>query len=337
MAHWLTSGPMYLGGRGGIGKTLLAQQLGTCLGLGRPFLDAIETPVRVLFWACEDDHDELWRRQLAICQWLGVSMDRLDGWLTIEPRLGMDNTLFTTAMGRPTWTPLRDEARAQINDLGADVFILDNIGQTFGGNENDRHHVTAYVNGLVGLRPDSGFTPLILGHPAKSTGSEFSGSTAWENAVRMRWYLGPTLPDQPDAAAEVPDPLVRYISKRKANYTAQDWRRLTFRDGVLVPETHQDGPRFDSGARQEIAQAVVRKGLRRLLEIGVDPTMAANSPDYLPRKLMAMRLHEDHSKAELAQAMNALLLSGVIAVAEVRGADRHPRKVLRLAGEGCGK
>lgn len=334
MAHWITSGPMYLGGRGGAGKTLLAQQLGTALAVAKPFIDTIGTSTNVLMWACEDDHDELWRRQQDICRWLSIDMTDLAdlaGRFTLEPRLGLDNTLMAPVYGVPAWTPLLDELTEQVNDTAADMLIVDNISQTFGCNENARHDVTAFVNGLLGIRP--GITVCLLGHPAKGKESEFSGSTAWENAVRMRWYLGSTLPDRPDSEA---DPNVRYIAKRKANYTAHDWRRLRYQDGVLHPEITASGTRYDSGHRREIARAVVMKALRAILDIGLEAAPSANSPDYLPRKITEMKFGEDLTRKELADAFNELLATGQIVVTSSRGSDRHHRKVVRPA-EWCGK
>src|SRR5690606_33247747 len=66
--HWLPMGhPALLAGSGGVGKTLLAQTLGTCLALEYEYIDVIAKPRRVLMWAGEDERDELWRRQIAIC------------------------------------------------------------------------------------------------------------------------------------------------------------------------------------------------------------------------------------------------------------------------------
>jgi RecA-family ATPase len=330
---WLTNGPTLCAGKGGIGKTLLLQQASTHLAVATPYLDAATSPAKVLMLACEDDHDELWRRQEDICRHIGISLADLDGKLTIDARLGLDNTLFAVAYAKPTWTPLMTELREQVNDTAADVVVIDNIGQTFGGNENDRHHVTSFVNGLVGLRP--GISVVLLGHPAKGVGSEFSGSTAWENAVRMRWYMGTTLPDQAKNEDHGdPDPLVRYLSKRKANYSPQDWRRLTYQNGVLLADSAAgNGTRLDSMARREVARAVTVKGLKRLIEIGIDTTPANTSPNYLPKKVIEMSFHEGHGKRELADALNTLLADGGITITTVRGTDRHDRKVLRIGGQ----
>ena len=187
---WLSYTLTLFVGAGGIGKTLLALQIAVALATGKRFLGDVARPLKVLVWACEDDHDEIWRRVLAICQWFDIDMASLQGQLIIEPRVGLDNTLYTTEFGKPLWTPLIGELDAQVNDYAADVFWLDNIGQTFGANESDRHHVTAFQNGIIGMAHGRKFAPVIMGHPARSLGSEFAGSAAWENTARMRRYLG---------------------------------------------------------------------------------------------------------------------------------------------------
>ena len=70
---WLGFGHVtLLVGQGGIGKTLLAQQMASCMALGREFVGEVERPFKSLMWACEDDHDELWRRQVYLSRWCNV-------------------------------------------------------------------------------------------------------------------------------------------------------------------------------------------------------------------------------------------------------------------------
>lgn len=73
--YWLAMGHVTLmAGEGGSGKTGVAQALGSCLALRREYLDWVPTERRVIMWACEDDTDELWRRQVAIAKWLDVPL-----------------------------------------------------------------------------------------------------------------------------------------------------------------------------------------------------------------------------------------------------------------------
>jgi len=318
--EWLGLGTTLLAGKGGVGKTHVAQTIATALALGINFLDAVPAPKRVLFWACEDDHDEFWRRQIPICRYFGVRLADLKGKFIAEPRLGRDNTLFFAEFGAPRWTPLHGELIEQVHDYQADVTFIDNIGQTFGGKEADRHHVTAFVNGMTGIAKGRPHSTVLLAHPAKQEDSEFSGSTAWENSVRMRWFMGMKLPDQTaEEGGDEQDPDVRYFAKRKTNYTVKDFRKLTYRDGVFQPDTPVGAfaARMSAERVAEAAEEVILRALDRLQTAQVRVTDARTSPDYLPKKMREMKLTEDFGPKDLSAALGRLRLAGKIAEAIV--------------------
>jgi hypothetical protein len=309
LQDWLTPAPTMLAGGGGIGKSLMIQTTATALTSGvRYFTDAVAS-LRVLIWSCEDDHDEIWRRQEAICRHLGIELADLAGKLTIVPRVGHENTLLDLVFGKPTFTPLLLELREQVNDLHADILVLDNLGQVYGGNESDRHQATLFVNGVHGIVRGRPFAPIFCGHVARTQGSEYSGSAAWENACRMRWYLGRHLPDQRPEDDIEGDPEVVYLAKRKANYTSRDFRKFRYSDGLFLPED-VEGVRFDQANRNDIAERVVLKALGRLRTAGINATDGVTSPDYLPKQVVAKGYAEDHTKQELAAAMNRLMGAG---------------------------
>lgn len=309
MSEWLTTGATILAGRGGTGKTTLAQTMASAGATQTTYITSIEKIIVNFMWACEDDHDELWRRQIQICSALGIEMTALEDLFYLESRLGCDNTLFAPVMGRMQWTPAFELLKEEVNDVGADVLWLDNIGQTFGGNENERHPVTAFVNGLMGLRP--GIAVVLLGHPARNSGSEYAGSAAWENAVRSRWYFGDRLPDQPDE--QEPEEDVRYLCRRKANYSFRDYARLRYRNGVFMPE-QPDGlsfaERFGGQNRQESLDTIVLAGFDKCVAAGIAVTDGRTSPDYLPTRLVDMGLNAGRSKRDIAATMNRLMADG---------------------------
>jgi hypothetical protein len=319
ISHWLPKEPTLMAGQGGVGKSLLAQTIATALALGRSFLDEIREPSTVLMWACEDDHDELWRRQVAICKYFDVPLDTLEGRLILEPRRGLENTLYSLAFGAPVWTPLRAELASQVADYGADVLFLDNIAQTYGANENDRHQATTFVNGIIGLVS----TPVILGHPAKAAGSEFSGSTAWENAVRMRWYMGYQLPDQEPEEGAAEDPNVRFFAKRKTNYSEKDFRKLTFENGLFVPEVKGPGDgfadRWGGRDRAKAAEDCVLNAIETFVTQGIRVTDGKTSPDYLPKKMREGKLAGSFTPKELSGALAQLRISGRVTEGPVGG------------------
>lgn len=328
LEHWLSWHPTLLAGRGGIGKSLLAQQLGTALACGLPtWCQAVE-PVKVLYWACEDDHDQLWRRQAMICEHLQIGFDRLTEF-RVDARHGLENTLVSTEFGRPLWTGQIELLRQQVNDLGTDVLILDNLGHTFGANENIRHDVTLFVNGIVGLVTDRPFCPILLGHPSKATNSEYSGSTAWENAVRMRWYLDDKLPDQHADPELKPDPDYRVLAKRKTNYTRMDYVQFRFADGVLVPDQpDESAPGLMQNLRKRGTTRIVLAAITKLAAVRIFGNNTSGRY-FLPHLIIENKLAEGRSKFELADAMRELVMDKKIEMVAL-GKDGKGRPISGL-------
>lgn len=297
-------------GIGGIGKTLLAQQILSHLSLREPgaqFIDTLTAPTKCLMWACEDDHDELWRRQIHIAKSMNEPLEEFHSKLHIFPRYGMDNAMMVQEGGKLLWTPRLGELQEQVNDHGAKVVCLDNSSHLYGANENDRHAVTSFLNGLSGALP--GCAILLLSHPSRGQGSEYSGSSAWENTARSRLYLGTKLPDDKSDDVE-PDQNVRYLARRKSNYSAKDYRRFTYDQGVLVADALEPESGLFSHLRDKKAERVLIDGARALKERDIRFTDAANSSDYLPKKVMAYKLGQGCNKSELAEAMRTMILDG---------------------------
>jgi RecA-family ATPase len=306
---WLGPWPTLMAGAGGAGKTRLWQTVATALATGQRYLADPVAPLNVLLWLCEDTQSETWRQQIAINTHFGLTMADLKERLHIVPRQGHDNTLLDLTFGKPTFTPLLAELREQVNDLKVDVLVLDNVAQIFGANENDKHHATVFVNGIAGVVLDRPFAPVIIGHTARSQASEFSGSAAWENACRMRWYLGAKLPDQTAEEDEPVDTDTVYLARRKANYTSKDWRRLRFRNGLFVPDEAEGLPALQS-VRDEAAERVVLAAFPRLVAMGLVPSDKPQAADFLPKHIQAKGLAQNHSKKELIGAMNRLMGTG---------------------------
>ena len=302
-----------LSGLGGIGKSLLAQQIGSAIALGVPFIDTISRARNVLLWAAEDDEEELTRRQQSIATSMGRSLADFAGKLIVESFDGRDCTLAAVTHGDFGVTALIEELRQQVNDYRADVAILDNIARLFGGNENDRHQVTRFVAELVGATAERGAAVLLLGHPGRSTGSEFSGSSAWENTVRARLWLSDKLPDQQRDPDTEPAEGVRYLSRRKSNYSARDLRTFHYQAGIFVPEPSEmasAGGGLTDSIRRAKADRVALEAFRKLVAMGQVPTDGSSSSNYLPKAVVEYRINEGLTKRELTEAMRRLMTDG---------------------------
>lgn len=326
---WLPMGaPALLAGRGGIGKTLLAQTIGTCLAANLNYFADTPRPLRVLSWFGEDDHDELWRRQLDVCAWAGIGIEELEGRLIVQSYASQDITLAGHVFGKLTQTPLMGELREQVQDYQADYVFLDSLARIFGGSENDRHDVTTFISWLTAACGAAGV--CILGHPGKAAGSEFSGSTAWEGSVRARLYLGERLPDAEPDDDDAPDDAVRYLARRKANYSAKDWVKLEYCRGVLMPARVEPAP-FGRPNAEYQADTVLR-AIRTLAAKGIHGNASTRSGEYLPRLAKQYRLLDRMTERQFATVMRDLILEGRIVTAEVgRYSNRTPKHGLTLA------
>jgi hypothetical protein len=309
--EWLPlSFPALFSGAGGTGKSLIAQALGTSIAMGIDYLGDITTPLRVLMWTCEDSEDEICRREVAICRRFGIDMPRLADRFMLDARIGLDSTLLAVDMGALRTQPALTVLREQVNDLAIDFLMLDNIAQVFGGNENDRHQTTTLVNCVRSLRPN--LSVMLVGHTSRAAGSEFSGSSAWENAVRTRWYLATKLPDQNPADDEEPPPAngERFLCKRKTNYSERDYRRLTFIQGLFQPEQAAGPGKPDLYERLRLNRAldIVVDGVKKLASQNLFGSEAGRTA--LPRMLMQYELNGTYSKVEVTRAMRLAIMEG---------------------------
>lgn len=330
---WLGSGTTLFPGLGGIGKSSVVQHAATNAALARPYFAEAERPITSLLWNCEDDHDEMWRREEMICEHEQIEMADLADRLHLVSRYGCENALMGEFQRQLGPTSLMEELRQQVNDLGIDVLWLDNAAHVFVGDHDNRTQVTQFINALNGLVVGRPFAVVICAHVSRAQGSEYSGSVAWENAARMRWYLGTKLPDErPDDDGDSSAGDTRFLAKRKSNYSARDYVRMTMRNGLLVPDApsgHVAGVVAQIAA--EKAEEAVLAGFHSLRAMGLVPTDAKNSPDYLPRQMLDKGLGCGHGKHELAKAMNRLMTAGVFSrgVAGMYG-NRNPKQGLVL-------
>jgi hypothetical protein len=224
-------------GAGGVGKTLMMQQLANCVAQGEPFMGIETMEMPVLSVMCEDDAEEVKRRQLNINEWLGVDeFGEGPEDLHLWPRVGDDNVLVTWPSGGKDepgafYEQLCAKVAAVKGDADSVLVILDTAADMFGGNENERRTVNTFIKTYLGsIVINYNATVILLAHPSLSglsSGSGLSGSTAWENSVRARAYL----------AREADSDDIRILSRKKSNYSdisGDSDIKLIWENGVLV-------------------------------------------------------------------------------------------------------
>ena len=299
-----------LTGPGGVGKSLFGQQLATCVAAESMFLG---TPTRgsvALYVSCEDDFDELTRRQLKICATIGAC--NLTGRLYLSSLRGLlGNELCEFDAGRKLVPSSRFGALLRtIRDTSAGLVVLDNVGHFFIGNENDRGEVTQFVNLLNKLAQDQHCTIILLGHPNKS-GDSYSGSTAWLNAVRSQIEL-----NWVDSKGPLPSASeMRRLTLGKANY-ARVGATLDFRwhGSAFVLDsslTEVERRSLASSAKEADDDEVFLDCLR--LRIAQRRAVSENrSPFFAPSEFAKMPASKCIGKDRLEKAMNRLFASGKI-------------------------
>lgn len=183
-----------LSGDGGLGKSLLLQQLMTCAALGRDWLGMKVQQCRTMAVFCEDDRDELHRRQWAINLHYDCDMGDIAEDLMIESRAGRDSVLMR--FGR--WgddgqtTPLFHQIAYKAKEFGAQLLFLDTVADVFSGNEVDRNQPRRFISELRKLAIAMEGCVVLTQHPSVdglASGTGRSGSTAWNNSARSRIYL----------------------------------------------------------------------------------------------------------------------------------------------------
>lgn len=326
--HWLGFGYVtLLAGPGGVGKSLLAQQMASSIAVADEFLETLSIPRRVLMWAGEDDTEELWRRQLAIAsaqhRELGEYRD-----LIVESYAGRDCTLATTVFGKLEPTAMLKELAEQVEDYDADVVFLDNVARLFGGSENDRHQVTLFINLVAGAcNGRRQRAVVLLGHPAKAEGSEWAGSTAWEAAVRSRWYFGRTLPDAKDDEEAAADPNQRFLARRKSNYSGLEARQMRYDASRHVLVMEQAAAPIERGLHPTRAENVVLEALEQLVKQGVSTSDEKRSSAFLPRVMVDRKLATKGQVGALTDALYRLQKAGRVVRMQV---GQYPNRTAKM-------
>ena len=337
--RWIIPSWMPLGhvtalyGDGGLGKSLLAQQLMTACATGRPWLGLSVMRCRVVGLFCEDDDHELLRRQETINVANGVDFRDLAEMTTIAGRVGQDNALMTFGRdGRGELTALWSQLREAALDLGARLVVIDTAADTFGGNELARSEVRQFISVCLGaLARDVDGAVLVCAHPSVSgmqSGTGAGASTAWNNTVRSRWYL-----NRPEAVDGVdPHPDSRVLTRKKANYAGiGDELRLRWQNGAFEVEGGTAGgvvEAIDARNRDRQAEEAFLACLNAVQASGRRASPSKNSPNYGPKMFARMDEAKGFNRRQLESAMERLFSKTRIRVTDARTSSRNTIQVI---------
>jgi len=273
-------------------------------------------PCRALGIFCEDDDDELHRRQDAINKSMDLDYADLENmrWYS---GVGHDNAMHYFM--RDDWSWEASEFFQLVHNLASDngyqLIVLDSLHDLFAGNENNRSEVRKFVQMLHRLALDIDGTVVLSAHPSKAgraDGSGESGSTAWNNSVRSRLYLSQLGDDEDDE----PDPDIRELARMKSNYSKRgESIKLRWKDGAMV----LDGEPL-SGAVGAIQSHNIETVFMRLLgELTSEKRPVSDNyraGNYAPKVFFGRPRadREGFNLKEFSRAMEALFAAGKIEI-----------------------
>ncbi len=298
-------------GEGAVGKSLAAQQLCTSLAAGVSFLGLAVAQCNAAYLTAEDDIAELQIRQADICTALNIKHGDLRGRLHLGSLIDERDKALMRPAGRhsdrllPTLALRR--LRATITALQLRCVALDNIGHFFGGNEIAREDVVAFLGELNAIARELDCAIILIGHPNKA-GAAYSGSTAWQNQVRMQLVL--TRPDRDG------DPNMRELRREKANYGPPgEAIRVLWHHGAFVLEDQV--PADDA---QRVNAAMLRQSeifYACLDEVTAQERAASvskNAGNYAPKLFATLPpvLKRGMKPEDFERVMNHLLAAGML-------------------------
>lgn len=326
-----------LTGDGGIGKTLLAQQLATSVALSAPLMRGSLGQVqggKVVALLAEDEEHEIVRRQKAILDSQFAKMTDVAGKLHIIPPSEDLDHVFATydRNGDARTTEVWERFCLKCAEVRPDLIVVDNIAEVYGGDEIVRLQVRQFIAGLTMLARQHDAAVVLIGHPSRQgmrDGSGYSGSTAWHNSVRSRLYL-----TWDDDSGE------RVLRREKSNYGAVDGQgegvEMFWIAGTLQPRAVAEA----RGLVVSEAEAI-RVILTELDRLDDDNRRTApQSNGYAPKALLArsaavVALGLDEKG--VAERLRAAMLDGHIVAVKMTDKWRRQTEVYRVTelGQKC--
>jgi RecA-family ATPase/5S rRNA maturation endonuclease (ribonuclease M5) len=224
-----------IGGRGGVGKSMLALELALSVATGSAFFGhEVPDPGQVVILSAEDDLEEIQRRLYNIRSVMpeAFNADALKNNLLIKSFVG-DPLLFTQSIdgGAALATPEVSAIAGHISRLSKPkLIIVDTYSRFNGGKENSNEDAAHFVKACEQLSVKTGATVLIMAHMRKGSrgdaddlagGARFVDSSRW--SATLDAYLVPMGEDKLKKAGMSLAEASRYLSFRivKDNYVGK--------------------------------------------------------------------------------------------------------------------
>lgn len=325
-----------IAGHGGAGKSQVALHMACCIATGSPWLGRSSARRRVLFLSCEDRTDVLHWRLARIAAYEGLSPDDLASGLSVLDLVGRDVVLFRRApvTGSGTTSAYSALLRA-VSETRAEVVFIDGTSDTFGGNENDRGDVKAFINAVLGAIGESGAVVLVAHVNKLIAGGRategYSGSTGWHNGVRARWYLYPET-EHTDEGTESTGVLRLDLQKNNLGNSDVGFR-LAWNDGahMFLPVGEAD-----AATTAEDEQEAIVAALHQVLSAGDYCPAAVTGPRTAHHVLSSVdgfpeALKNRAGKRRFWRHIEKLRRMGIARESSIARADRHRIATLTLS------
>jgi RecA-family ATPase len=279
-----------------------------------------------LLYFCEDDLDEMHRRQEDINRHYGCAFADLSAirWL---PRIGDDNALMVFENSRARHTPLFNELLSLAKEHDARLIVTDTLADVFTGNENDRSQARMFAQAALGyLAREIHGAVLALAHPSLTgiaSGEGGSGSTGWRGTFRSQLYLATPKPDE----GEPPDPDTRALSRVKANFARRnEIIEMRWKDGVFIPLHAPTG--ILGSIERRSAERVFLELLDKIAAEGRYVSDNNRASNYAPRIFCMRPDRERFKQKDFEYAMQTLFARHEIKRGIYRGSNRHDHECI---------
>jgi RecA-family ATPase len=333
-------------GVGGAGKSILSLQLMVSAALGFPWAGQPVERTKCLYFSCEDNSNEIWRRLAKILPAYDVDFADISGMVGVIDRAREpDNALMgytppESGYGRGPFetTTMYQSLYREAVEFGAGLVVIDSLYNAFAGYENSRAEANSFLNYLARLAMDlnggQGGAIVVLAHPSRAgreTGE--GGVTAWSDACRSRLQFR-----RPEIAVGEPeDNDARELICRKMNFGPDgEVLDLRWNDGVFVPESKGCGglvDTLDRNNRARGAEVAFLSGLDALASQGRRTNVNKNQVNYAPKLMLGLSCCAGFKKHELERAMNRLFDQGLIRVEEEGPKSRRRSHIARAENE----
>jgi RecA-family ATPase len=330
-------------GHGGAGKTQAALHLAICIALGRDFFGESVERARVAFVCTEDDAADLHYRLAQQVRTLGVSIDELDGHLFLYDLTAADDPVLVTSAGEGviTATARYKALRSDLRRRGVAVVFLDNFSTLFAVDLIRPAHATQAI-ALCGQLVPEGGNAILIAHVDKATAKAghsreaYSGTAAFHNRARWRWYL--FAPNVGGDAADgdefkEADDGRRILEVQKVN-AGRSGSRIALRildNGAIAPHGVDDGivAAITRRSEREAVLAAVREAEARDMRVPAAKSGPSTAYEVLP----AMPSYPDTlrgkaGKRRLLALLTQMQADGEIGVREISSGVRHKREFL---------